>query len=215
MDLAAEMDNVIHMELGEPSFQTPDHIMDAGCKAIREGFTKYTANNGLKSLREAVVGKLERDGVTVDLEQIGISPGSVFALAQALLACTNPGDEILLSDPGWPNYYMQAVATDRKAVMYPLREECNFEPRIEDLETAGNRPHTRRPHQHSVQPHRQRVLERDRLKSWSNSPRSTTSTSFRTKCTTRSFLTANITLRCPLIPTTTSFPFTACPRPTP
>ncbi|WP_022666370.1 pyridoxal phosphate-dependent aminotransferase [Desulfospira joergensenii] len=134
MDLAAEMDNVIHMELGEPSFQTPEHIMDAGCKAIRDGFTKYTANSGLKSLRKAVLNRLVRDGLNPDLEQIGISPGSVFALVQAVTACTNAGDEVLLSDPGWPNYYMQVVSTDRVPVIYPLKEKNNFEPKVEDLE---------------------------------------------------------------------------------
>lgn len=134
MDLASEMDDVIHMELGEPGFQTPDHIKEAGCKAIHDGFTKYTANNGLVSLREAVLNKLTGSGAHVSLEQIGISPGSVFALAQAMMATTNPGDEVLLSDPGWPNYYMQAIAMERKPVFYPLREENGFEPRIDDLE---------------------------------------------------------------------------------
>lgn len=135
MDLAADMEGVIHMELGEPSFQTPGHIVEAGCKALRDGFTKYTPNNGLKSLREAVVNRLLRDGYQPKLEQIGISPGSVFALVQAITACTNAGDEVLLSDPGWPNYYMQVVASGRVPVMYPLREECHFEPQISDLES--------------------------------------------------------------------------------
>ena len=134
MDLAVEMENVIHMELGEPSFQTPEHIVEAGARAIRDGFTKYTANTGLKSLREAVLLRLSRDGLAPDFDQIGISPGSVFALMQAITACTNIGDQVLLSDPGWPNYYMQVVATDRTPVTYPLREENNFEPRVEDLE---------------------------------------------------------------------------------
>ena len=134
MDIALEMDDVIHMELGEPGFQTPAHIKEAACKAIHDGFTKYTANNGLISLREAVVSKLDRDGSKVGLDQVGIAPGSVFALAQAMMAVTNPGDEVLLSDPGWPNYYMQCIAMDRTPVFYPLREENGFEPRIEDLE---------------------------------------------------------------------------------
>lgn len=134
MDLASEMDNVIHMELGEPGFQTPEHIKEAACKAIHDGFTKYTANIGLKSLREAVLKKITTNGANISLEQIGISPGSVFALAQAMMATTNPGDEVLLSDPGWPNYCMQTIAMERKPVFYPLFEENGFEPRIEDLE---------------------------------------------------------------------------------
>ncbi|WP_319543693.1 pyridoxal phosphate-dependent aminotransferase [uncultured Pseudodesulfovibrio sp.] len=134
MDLAMGMEDVIHMELGEPGFQTPDHIKEAACKAIHDGFTKYTANNGLLSLREACLNKLDRDGAKVDIHQIGIAPGSVFALAQAMMAVTNPGDEVLLSDPGWPNYYMQTIAMERTPVFYPLREDNGFEPRIEDLE---------------------------------------------------------------------------------
>jgi len=134
MDMAAGMKEVFHMELGEPGFQTPDHIKEAACKAIRDGFTKYTANIGFLSLREAVMDRMRADGADVAIEQIAITPGSVFALAAAVMAVTEPGGEVLISDPGWPNYSMQAIAMERKPVFYPLYEENGFEPRLEDLE---------------------------------------------------------------------------------
>lgn len=134
MDMAADMDEVLHMELGEPGFQTPDHIKEAACKAIRDGFTKYTPNIGLKSLRETVLEKYRAEGADVGLEQIAVTPGSVFALASAMMAVSDPGDEILISDPGWPNYTMQAIAMERTPVPYPLFEDNDFQPRVEDLE---------------------------------------------------------------------------------
>lgn len=134
MDLAADMKQVFHLELGEPGFQTPEHIKEAACRAIHDGYTKYTANIGLRSLREAVLDRMRGDGAAVDLEQIAVTPGSVFALAAAMMAVSDPGDEILISDPGWPNYTMQAIAMERTAVNYPLSEENGFQPRLEDLE---------------------------------------------------------------------------------
>jgi aspartate aminotransferase/aminotransferase len=134
MDLAAEQDEVFHMELGEPGFDTPEHIKAAACRAIGEGITKYTANIGFPSLREAILKKVKGDGIDASYEQIAVTPGSVFALAAAVMTVSNPGDEILISDPGWPNYYMQIVAMERKAVFYPLHERNGFEPDVDELE---------------------------------------------------------------------------------
>ena len=135
LDLAAGRDKVFHLELGEPGFQTPEHINRAAEKAIREGYTKYTANVGLLSLREAILEKVRRDnGIEAELGQVAVTPGSVFALASAVMSVTDPGDEVLVPDPGWPNYHMQAVALGLKTVYYPLRAGNGYQPRAEDID---------------------------------------------------------------------------------
>jgi aspartate aminotransferase/aminotransferase len=135
MDLAAQQKEVFHLELGEPGFQTPTHIQEAAIRAMEEGFTKYTANPGLLTLREIVLEKVKKENrIAADLEQIAITPGSMFALASAMMAIVEPGEEILIPDPGWPNYYMQAVILGLKPVFYPLREEYGFQPRVEEIE---------------------------------------------------------------------------------
>ncbi len=135
MDLAAQQDEAFHLELGEPGFATPAHIQEAAIQAIRDGYTKYTANIGLLSLREAILNKLaSENGVAAALEQIAVTPGSVFALASALMTVAEPGDEILVPDPGWPNYYMQAVVLGLKPVFYPLRPEADYQPAMEEVE---------------------------------------------------------------------------------
>ncbi len=135
LDMAAQREEAFHLELGEPGFQTPDHISRAAEAAIREGYTKYTANTGLPSLREAVLEKVVRDNrIPAEPDQVAVTPGSVFALASAVMAVTNPGDELLVPDPGWPNYHMQAVALGLKTVYYPLRAENGYQPRAEELD---------------------------------------------------------------------------------
>jgi len=129
MDMAADQKKVFHLELGEPGFTTPDHIRKAAANAISEGFTKYTPNTGFQSLREAIHEKVNKEnGIAAQLNQITVTPGSVFALASALMAVADPGDEILIPDPGWPNYYMQAVALGLRPVYYRLEAENGYQP---------------------------------------------------------------------------------------
>ncbi len=136
LDLALRQKEAFHLELGEPGFPTPPHIRRAAVQAMEDGFTKYTANPGLISLRESIVRKFRRDnGLEARVEQVAVTPGSVFALAAALLTVADPGDEILIPDPGWPNYHMQTVITGLKSILYPLRPENGYEPVIRELET--------------------------------------------------------------------------------
>jgi len=135
MDLAAQQKEVFHLELGEPGFATPAHIQEAAVRAMEEGFTKYTANPGLVSLRKVILRKVrEENGIDAELEQVAVTPGSMFALASALMAVVEPGGEVLIPDPGWPNYYMQAVVMGLKPVFYPLHEESEFQPIARDIE---------------------------------------------------------------------------------
>ena len=135
MDLAQGMPDVIHLEVGEPGFPTPAHIVQAAKRAMEEGFTKYTPNAGLTSLREAIVSKLGRvNGLEVGVEQVVVTTGAVGGLATALMAILEPGEEVLIPDPGWPNFGMMATCSYGLATSYPLFQEDGFLPRVETLE---------------------------------------------------------------------------------
>ena len=94
--------SVIHMEVGEPDFTTPQPIIDAGIEALRHGRTHYTPALGLPELRQAIAGHYQRRGVTVPVERIVITPGASGALLLALGVLVDPGDQVLLADPGYP-----------------------------------------------------------------------------------------------------------------
>lgn len=95
--------DIIHMEVGEPDFPTPPPIVEAGVKALQAGKTKYTAACGLPALREAIADYYARRfGVNISPQRIMITPGASGALQLVLGALLNPGDEVLMSDPGYP-----------------------------------------------------------------------------------------------------------------
>ena len=95
--------DIIHLEVGEPDFPTPQPIVEAGMRALQQGHTKYTAARGLPALREAIAGHYaSRYGVTIAPERILITPGASGALQLVLGAMLNPGDEVLMTDPGYP-----------------------------------------------------------------------------------------------------------------
>ncbi len=95
--------DIIHLEVGEPDFPTPQPIVEAGIRALQQGHTKYTAARGLPALREAIVAYYAtRYGVNIAPERILITPGASGALQLVLGALLNPGDEVLMTDPGYP-----------------------------------------------------------------------------------------------------------------
>lgn len=95
--------DIIHLEIGEPDFPTPQPIVEAGIRALQQGRTKYTAARGLPALREAIAGYYaSRFGVTIAPERILITPGASGALQLVLGAMLNLGDEVLMTDPGYP-----------------------------------------------------------------------------------------------------------------
>ena len=134
-DEAAKYPDCIRLEVGEPSFGTPAHIKEAAVNALAENFTKYTANAGIPELRSAIVDKLRiRNGVSVDSNDVVVTSGGVAACFTALAAMVNPGDEVLLADPSWPNYVQMTVLLGVKAVHYRLRLENDLIPTVEDIE---------------------------------------------------------------------------------
>nr|VFJ97579.1 MAG: Aspartate/methionine/tyrosine aminotransferase [Candidatus Kentron sp. H]VFJ97932.1 MAG: Aspartate/methionine/tyrosine aminotransferase [Candidatus Kentron sp. H]VFK03437.1 MAG: Aspartate/methionine/tyrosine aminotransferase [Candidatus Kentron sp. H] len=94
---------IIHMEIGEPDFPTPEPIVEAGMQALAAGRTKYTASLGFPELREAIAGFYrQRYGVDISPRRIAITPGASGALQLALGVLVDPGDEVLITDPGYP-----------------------------------------------------------------------------------------------------------------
>ena len=134
MSLAGDRDDVIHLEKGEPDFGTPAHIIEAAFAAVRAGATRYTGNAGRPSLRKAVAERTtRRTEVSVKPEQVIVTVGAIGGLFTALMSVIDPGDEVLIPDPGWPNYESIVVLAGGKPVRYPLPATADFIPDPDDL----------------------------------------------------------------------------------
>jgi aspartate/methionine/tyrosine aminotransferase len=135
MELAWEDPEAIHLEVGEPDFPTPEHVVEAAHEAARMGRTRYAPNAGLPELREALADKVtQRNGYEARPDQVVVTQGGIQALYLVLRALLEPGDEVLLPDPAWPNFRMIAHLLGARVLSYPLVAEGNFLPRLEDLE---------------------------------------------------------------------------------
>src|ERR1700730_5920579 len=133
-NIAINRPGTIRLDVGQPNFRTPEHISEAGKRAIDDGFTFYTHTQGLIGLRERLVAKLQRvNGYAVTPEQIACASGGVGAIAAAMAAILEPGDEVLLPDPGWPNYRMMPPWLGARSVFYPLLAGADFLPDLEKL----------------------------------------------------------------------------------
>lgn len=98
-------ENSINLGLGEPDFNTPDHIIEAASNAMREGFTHYTSNMGILELRESISRKLKRDnGISTDPESVLVTVGASEAIFMCIQALVDPGDEVIVPDPGFLSY---------------------------------------------------------------------------------------------------------------
>ena len=106
---ALEYDRVLSFTLGEPDFTASANVVEAGCRAIREGKTKYSENAGLLALRQAIARYLARtEGLSYDpASQIVVTPGAMGALFLDLKVLLNPGDEVIVNEPCWTNYIQQ------------------------------------------------------------------------------------------------------------
>ena len=135
MELAWEDPEAVHLEVGEPDFPIPEHVFEAAHRAARTGLTRYAPNAGLPELREALSEKVaRRNGYGALPEQVVVTQGGIQALYLALRALLEPGDEVLLPDPAWPNYRMIAHLLGARVLSYPLVAGGGFLPRLEDLE---------------------------------------------------------------------------------
>jgi len=139
MDLAWSMEYVNHLEVGEPDFPTPSWVADAAISAIRAGETRYSPNAGIKKLRERLVDKVQTvNNIVCDESQIVVSSGAVEALFVALTTILNPGDQILLPNPGWPNFRMMCSLLSIDPIFYSLTKDTNFEPDLNQIKNLLN-----------------------------------------------------------------------------
>ncbi|XP_073150046.1 bifunctional aspartate aminotransferase and glutamate/aspartate-prephenate aminotransferase isoform X1 [Henckelia pumila] len=118
---------VIRLAAGEPDFDTPAVIAEAGIKAIREGYTRYTPNAGTMELRTAICHKLkEENGISYTPDQVLVSNGAKQSILQAVLAVCSPGDEVLIPAPFWVSYPEMARLADATPVILPTSLSANF-----------------------------------------------------------------------------------------
>ncbi|MGM0396668.1 MAG: pyridoxal phosphate-dependent aminotransferase, partial [Bacillota bacterium] len=136
-ELANSYNNVINLTVGEPAFNTPENIKNAAKKSLDLNNTHYVSNAGFPQLRKAIAEKYNRfvkGGFTP--ENVMITFGGMEAIFLALLSTVNPGDEVLIPDPGYPNYVGQTVIFGVNAVKVPVFEENNFNIQAKDIENA-------------------------------------------------------------------------------
>jgi len=132
--LEAQGKSVINLGIGQPDFSTPQHVVEAAVKALRDGHHGYTPANGILPLRQAVAADIAlRRGVSVDPDCIVIVPGGKVTMATAIQMFGEPGGEIMYPDPGFPIYESLVNFTGATAVGYPLLEKDGFAFRAEDL----------------------------------------------------------------------------------
>lgn len=135
MDAAWGTPGAIILAVGEPNFPTPPHVVDAAHAAARAGKTGYVSNAGITELRDALAEKVRaRNGYDVTANDIVVTNGGVEGIFAALSALLDPGDGILLPDPGWPNFAMMATMLRARMLAYPLTPENGFLPALADLE---------------------------------------------------------------------------------
>jgi aspartate aminotransferase len=126
--MAARGLNIIDFASGEPDFDTPGPVKEAGISAIRNGFTKYTATGGIDELKQAVVDKLHRDQRLVyEKSQILISCGAKHTLYNLAQAFFEAGDEVIIPAPYWVSYPDQVLLNDATPILVPTSEETGFQ----------------------------------------------------------------------------------------
>src|ERR1700686_995063 len=132
--LEAQGKRIVHLEIGEPDFATPDNIVEAAIGAMQNGYTHYTPASGIREAREAVAGFVTRMLETqVEADDVVLVPGSKNVLLFTLLACIEPGDEVILPDPGYPPYASQVNFLGAVAKPVTLREESGFRMDLDEL----------------------------------------------------------------------------------
>ncbi|MGQ9529956.1 MAG: pyridoxal phosphate-dependent aminotransferase [Candidatus Bathycorpusculaceae bacterium] len=134
-DLVQKKPNVINLSVGEPDFVPPKHALDAGWQAMKEGKTHYTPTNGIPELREALAQKAYHDyGLNYDPNsEILVTAGGTEAIFLAVAGLVNPGDEVLIPNPGFVCYEPCVLLAGGVPVYIPLREENSFKPSVEDV----------------------------------------------------------------------------------
>ncbi|MHB8632261.1 MAG: pyridoxal phosphate-dependent aminotransferase [Candidatus Limnocylindria bacterium] len=134
--LEAQGRDVIHLEIGEPDFDTPPSVVRAGLSALQRGETHYTPSAGIVELRDAIAGHLNRTrSLAIDPGQIIVTPGAKPIMFYAMLALLDAGDEAIYPDPGFPIYSSMISFAGAVGVPLRLRERNDFAPDLDELKT--------------------------------------------------------------------------------
>ena len=135
-EIAGQLTDVNYLVVGEPDVAVAPHVAEAAKRAWDADETNYTANAGIPELRAAIVDKLARENnLTVELEQVCVTVGATQGLHQAMSILLAAGDEVLVPDPGYTTFTMNARMIDAHPVPYSLRPESGFLPDLDELET--------------------------------------------------------------------------------
>lgn len=135
--LEAQGRNIIHLEIGEPDFNTPEHVKNAGIDSIKRNRTHYTPASGIMELRDAIAKHVTKTrGVQVSADQVVVSPGAKPIIALTLMALLNPGDEVVIPDPAYPAYRSIVTYVGAVPVSVPLLERKDFRLELDALENA-------------------------------------------------------------------------------
>ncbi len=133
-ELEARGKDIIHLEIGEPDFDTPANIVEAAARALREGWTHYGPPAGLPQLREAIAETTSRHlGVPVDAGEVVVTPGGKPIMFFTILALVNEGEEVLYPNPGFPIYESMIQFVGGQAVPYGLREDRDFDADVDEI----------------------------------------------------------------------------------
>jgi len=133
---ALKMEDTISFTVGEPDFITPKPIIDEACRCWELGLTHYTPNSGVAELRQAIAEYHANDLRPDPESQIMVSCGATEAIQMALFTLVNPGDEVIVVTPAWPNYFGQIGMTGAILKTVPAREENGFVPDPDDIRAA-------------------------------------------------------------------------------
>jgi aspartate/methionine/tyrosine aminotransferase len=119
--------NIVHLEIGEPDFDTPQNIKDAAVKALKDGYTHYGPSAGLPEFRETIAQYISRTRrIEAKADEVVVTPGAKPIMFFSMLALVNPGEEVLYPNPGFPVYESLANFVQGKPVPIPLKEENDF-----------------------------------------------------------------------------------------
>lgn len=137
LEHARDVESPVMLINGDPNFVTPAHIIDAAAAAAHAGGTGYSPGDGLVSLREAVAKKLGRvNGIDASVDQVCITTGACGGLYTTLMVLLDPGDELLIPDPGWSNYAAMVHVLNARAIPYPLRPDAGWSLDPDAIEAA-------------------------------------------------------------------------------
>jgi len=132
--LEAEGREIVHLQIGEPDFDTPAHVTEAGIQALRDGYTHYVPALGIPALRDVIADYISRTrGISVGRQNVCVSPGGKPIMFWTIMALCQEGDEVIVPDPSYPIYESMARVVGATVVPLPILEERNFTFAASDL----------------------------------------------------------------------------------